>query len=142
MAQQHGSLVGEAMALATRRPAVGQGAPPDGTEMLNEVVLVGRLSAPPVARTLPSGTEISSFRIVVPRGATPMTRGSRQKSDWMDCTAWSAAQRRRVASWRAQDLVEVRGALRRRHYRGEAGSGSRVEVEMLDGRRVRRAPSP
>ena len=107
----------------------------------NEVVLVGRLAGEPQSRELPSGTEIMTFRLVVERAPTVMTRGSRQKSDWMDCTAWGAAQRRRVSAWRPDDVVEVRGSLRRRHYRGPVGGGSRVEIEVLGARMVRRAPT-
>ena len=107
---------------------------------LNEVVLRGRVVAEVLSRILPSGTEIATFRIVVEREPTAMTRGSRQRSDWVDCTAWSAGQRRRVATWHLGDVVEVRGSLRRRHYRGVNGGGSVVEIEMLAGRMVKRAP--
>lgn len=107
----------------------------------NAVRIRGRLGADPTARTLPSGADIVSFRVVITREATVMTRGSRQKSDWVDCTAWSSPTRRRAAVWRSGDVVEVVGSLRRRHYRAGETSGSRVEIEMLDGRRVERAAS-
>lgn len=110
-----------------------------GSEVVNLVRIRGRLGADPVERTLPSGTGIVSFRVVIARTPTVMTRGSRQKSDWVDCTAWSSATRRRVVGWRTGDVVEVEGSLRRRHYRAGDTSASRVEVEMLGGRRVTRA---
>jgi single-strand DNA-binding protein len=88
---------------------------------------------------LPSGAAIVSFRVVITREATVMTRGSRQKSDWVDCSAWSSPTRRKSSSWRSGDVVEVEGSLRRRHYRAGDTSGSRVEVEMLGGRRLERA---
>jgi single-strand DNA-binding protein len=106
----------------------------------NTARLRGRLGADPVPRTLPSGAEIVTFRVIMSREATVMTRGSRQKSDWVDCTAWSSAARRRVTSWAMGDIVEVEGALRRRHYRDGGGTGSsRLEVEMLAGRRAEKA---
>ena len=108
----------------------------------NHVEVRGRLSTDPVDRELPSGTPIVSFRLVIPRTTTVMTRGSNQRSDWVDCTAWSAAARRRAAGWHVGDTVEVVGALRRRHYRAGEVSGSRVEVEMLGGRLVARAEEP
>ncbi|MGI9156015.1 MAG: single-stranded DNA-binding protein [Marmoricola sp.] len=110
-----------------------------GAETANLVRIRGRLGADPTQRTLPSGTDIVSFRVVIARSPTVMTRGSRQKSDWVDCTAWSSPTRRRAVGWRAGDVVEVEGALRRRHYRSGDTTGSRVEVEMLGGRRVTRA---
>lgn len=112
---------------------------PMGTEASNLVRIRGRLGADPTQRTLPSGTDIVSFRVVIPRSPTTMTRSSRQKSDWVVCTAWSSSTRRRAVGWRAGDVVEVEGALRRRHYRSGDTSGSRVELEMLGGRRVTRA---
>lgn len=108
----------------------------------NHVEVRGRLSTDPAYRELPSGTPIVSFRLVIPRTTTVMTRGSNQRSDWVDCTAWSAAARRRATGWRVGDTVEVIGALRRRHYRAGEVSGSRVEVEMLGGRLVARAEEP
>ncbi len=105
----------------------------------NLVRIRGRLGADPTERILPSGAAIVSFRVVVAREATVMTRGSRQKSDWVDCAAWSSPARRKSAVWRSGDVVEVEGALRRRHYRAGDTSGSRVEIEMLGGRRIQRA---
>ena len=60
----------------------------------NHVEVRGRLSTDPVGRELPSGTPIVSFRLVIPRTTTVMTRGSSQRSDWVDCTAWGARCRR------------------------------------------------
>jgi single-strand DNA-binding protein len=93
----------------------------------------------PTARDLPSGTRIVSFRVVIPRSPTVMTKGSQQRSDWIDVTAWSSLARRRAASWHLGDTVLVTGALRRRHYRAGEIAGSRVEIEMLGGRLLERA---
>ena len=108
----------------------------------NHVEVRGRLSTDPADRELPSGSPIVSFRLVIPRATTVMTRGSSQRSDWVDCTAWSAAARRRASGWKVGDTVVVVGALRRRHYRAGEVSGSRVEIEMLGGRMVARAEEP
>ena len=107
----------------------------------NVVTLRGRVSAAPVARDLPSGTSIVMVRLSVPRDPTPMTRGSRQTSDWVDCTAWGAKTRRTVSGWRVGDVVEVEGALRRRFYRGGESPSTRLDVEVLAGRMVARAAS-
>jgi single-strand DNA-binding protein len=106
---------------------------------VNAVTLRGRVSTAPELRSLPSGTSIVTVRVSVARARTPMTKGSRQSSDWVDCIAWGARQRRRVSGWRMGDVVEVEGALRRRVYRHGAGTGMRLEVEVLDGRMVARA---
>ena len=105
----------------------------------NHVALTGRISSDPVERELPSGDRVVSFRVVVTRERTAMTAKSKQASDWVDCAAWGGRVRRTCASWRVGDRVEIEGALRRRFFRAEAGSSSRVEVEVLRGRCLERA---
>lgn len=105
----------------------------------NHVVLSGRVTSPPEERTLPSGDVIVTFRISVPRQDTPMGRGSKQTTDWVDCVAFSARCRRSVAAWQVGDTVELRGALRRRFYRTGEGASTRLEVEALGARRLSRA---
>ncbi len=104
----------------------------------NEVRLVGRVSQQPERRVLPSGDEVWTFRVVVPR---PAAARSRQSIDALECAAWSARARRSVSAWSADDVVEVTGALRRRFFRAGGGAVSRVEVEMSSGRIIRRAGS-
>jgi single-strand DNA-binding protein len=104
----------------------------------NEVRLRGKVSTAPEERVLPSGTLIVTLRVSVAREASPMTNGSKQSADWVDCTAWGAKPRRAVSRWRTGDLVEVEGALRRRFQRGDAGTSTRLEVEVLSGRLVKR----
>ena len=57
-------------------------------EAANRVRLRGKVSTPPEERSLPSGTTIVTLRLSVPREVTPMTDGSRQTADWVDCAAW------------------------------------------------------
>jgi single-strand DNA-binding protein len=112
---------------------------PTAIEAVNEVRLVGRVSQPPEERVLPSGDTLWSFRVVVPRpeGSTR----SRQQVDAVDCCVWSGRVRRSVASWRADDVVEVSGSVRRRFFRTAQGVASRFEVEVSAGRLIRRAAS-
>lgn len=110
-----------------------------GADVVNEVVLRGRMSGEPQARELPSGSELVAFRLVLARDRTPMTAGSKVVSDWVECSAWGARVRKQAASWRDGDQVEVRGSLRRRFFGTGAGSRSSLEVEMLGGRLVRRS---
>jgi single-strand DNA-binding protein len=105
----------------------------------NQVNLRGRVSSAPEQRSLPSGDTIITFRLVVTRDRSPMTSRSRQVSDWVDCVAWGGRAKRSALSWRVGDVVEVSGALRRRFFRLETRTTTRVEVEMLGGRVVQRA---
>jgi len=105
----------------------------------NAVALRGRISSAPTERELPSGDVIFTFRLVVGRDQSPMTKTSKQSSDWVDCVAWGGRVKRSVTTWRVGDFVEVEGALRRRFFRVEARTSTRVEVEVLTGRVVERA---
>lgn len=103
----------------------------------NEVLLVGRLAADPVSRELPSGDLLTSFRLVVTRRQAAPQRGA--GLDTIDCVARAAGVRRAAGAWRAGDVLELQGALRRRFFRTPAGVGSRYEVEVAKGRRLARA---
>lgn len=105
----------------------------------NEVVLVGRLSAVPEERVLPSGDPLVTWRLVVRRPAT--ARDGAPTIDTLDCAAFRADVRRVASRWSAGDVVEVSGALRRRFWRGPAGASSRTEVEVAAARRVVRGPA-
>lgn len=108
----------------------------DTTELVaNEVRLVGRVSGAPEPRTLPSGDEIWTLRVVVPR---PRPRG-RQTVDAVECVAWTARSRRSFSGWHDGDVVEVAGAIRRRFYRAGGATLSRVEVEAERTKLIRRA---
>ncbi|MEW1953577.1 single-stranded DNA-binding protein [Terrabacter sp. NPDC080008] len=108
----------------------------------NEVRLGGRLAAPAEERELPSGDRIVTLRVVVAR--TPATGRRRQALegprratvDTIDVVCWTAATRRTALRLRADDLVEVDGALRRRFFGGATGRQSRYEVEATALRRA------
>ena len=105
-------------------------------DVVNDVVLRGRVSAEPQVRELPSGAVLVGFRLVLARERTPMTAASKVVSDWVECSAWGARVRKQAGSWHEGDHVEVRGSLRRRYSKDGRTS---IEVEMLGGRLVRRA---
>ena len=110
-----------------------------GVEHANEVRLVGRVSQAPELRTMPSGDPLWTFRVVVPRkAAAARAPAGGAQVDALECAVWSGRCRRTVASWRAGDVVEVTGAVRRRFYRGGSGPVSRWEIEVSRARLIRR----
>ena len=127
--------------------AAGRSPDDDPVEHVNEIRLVGRLAVEPVHRELPSGDLLVSFRLVVDRGATGR-RGSRRGAtgsaaaaraptvDTLDCAAWRKDVQRTLSRAAAGDVLEVRGALRRRFWRTGSGAASRSEVEVLTVRRL------
>lgn len=115
----------------------------DIDEQLNEVRIRGRVSGAPRHRTLPSGDEIASIRVVVPRagrGRSPAgSPGARVTVDTIDCVAWSRRPQNAMAGLSSDDHVLVTGALRRRFWRAGASVASTFEIEVT---RLRRVAAP
>ena len=105
----------------------------------NEVVLVGRLTGMPESRELPSGDEITIWRVTVDR--PPRRRGGERSPqpghDTFECTAWLPRVQRSAASWERDDIVEVAGPMRRRFWQAPAGGRqSSFTVEVLRAKRL------
>ncbi len=107
-------------------------APPE-TESLNEVTLVGRVSAAPERRDLPSGDTLVTLRVVVDR---PPQRGVTKRAvDVIGVACWSKRTQRTARGLEPGDCVRVEGALRRRFFAADGARANRYEVEA--GRLVR-----
>ena len=105
----------------------------------NVVFLRGRLAAAPIARALPSGDEIISFRLTVDRPAA--AGDTRARVDSIDCATAAARVRRCVERAQPGDCLEVQGALHRRFWRSSGNLGSRYEVVVASARLNRRRRS-
>lgn len=113
---------------------------------VNEVRLVGRVSAGAEERVLPSGQRLVTFRVVVPRepgsGGSRRGEGPRGVVDTIAITCWKAVPRRQALTLRASDTVEVLGRLRRHFFAAGGAKVSRYEVEATTVSRLSRAPAP
>lgn len=105
-------------------------------EIVNEVRLRGRLTGAPIVRNLDDGGTLLLFRLLVPRDDP---RG--QSVDSIDFIARDAVRERDgMGAWRAGDVVEITGSLRRRFHRSpEQGVQTALEVEAQSGRLVEAA---
>lgn len=112
-----------------------QAADVDPTVPRNEVWLTGRVSAPPIARELPSGSSILTARLIVDREPQAMAK-SAQRVDTIECVGWTVRVQRAMRRWEKGDVVAVEGSIRRRFFRSTVGSASRFEVEVKSARRV------
>lgn len=111
------------------------------TAAVNEVRLRGRLAGPSAERDLPSGDVVAGFSLIVDRAPDPRRRAGRVRVDTVECTAFGADLRRRVARFAAGDVVEVTGRIERGFSRGPAGITSRYRVVVATASRVARAPA-
>ena len=100
----------------------------DGWEPVNDVAVVGRISSVGEVVTLPSGSQVLSVRVVVPRADG--------RSDVFDCSAWTAALRRKAVSWRIGDVVSIEGQMRRRFWRVGTIPSSRWDLEIAVASRI------
>ena len=83
----------------------------------NEVFLRGRLADEPQLRTLPSGDEFLTFRVIVPRAPDGRSQDTRARVDSIDCASSLARVRRCVERAAPGDQLEVSGVLHRRFWR-------------------------
>jgi len=93
--------------------------------MTNVVLLRGRLSREPAARTLPSGDPLTVLELTVPAGAGA-GRAESVGLSWFDAPDWVT----RLAG--GAELV-VLGRIRRRFFQTPAGLQSRTEVVVEHG---------
>ena len=93
---------------------------------VNEIVLVGRLSGAPEWKALPEGGQVAVWRLIVEH------RDARSPQDAIDtirCVTYASSVQREVRDWRHGDVIEVRGSLRHRFWRGPDGPRGLYEVE-------------
>ena len=102
---------------------------------INEVHPIGKLGQQVFTKQMPSGDEITTFTVIVPRTSKP--RVSNQKVDSLACQTLKPAIRTKVETWPVGTWVEIQGELRRRFWQSGKGLGSATEIEVRSLIRVR-----
>jgi single-strand DNA-binding protein len=88
---------------------------------VNVVVLAGTIAAEPVVREMPSGDQVTEFRVAVPETGRRLLP--------LPVAAWHATVGKRSLKGIAKgDEVLIHGQLVRRFYRSGAGARSLTEV--------------
>ncbi|MEU8150432.1 single-stranded DNA-binding protein [Nonomuraea sp. NPDC048901] len=93
----------------------------------NEVVLVGRLSATPEEKPLPSGDILTKWRLIVRR---PENRRGQTMTDSVPCATFDPEAAAFVRNLRPRDTMEIKGAFRCHVYGPTAAKIWRYEVEV------------
>ena len=91
----------------------------------NVAVLLGRLTADPELRTIPSGAEVVSFTIAVDR---PPDRNGERHADFIDCSAWRATATFIAKHFHKGDVISVAGSIQTRSYEYEGKKRKATEI--------------
>lgn len=95
--------------------------------MLNNVTLMGRLTAAPELKTTTSGINVMSFTIAVDRRY--QQNGERQ-ADFINCVAWRNTAEFITRFFKKGDMIAVIGEIQTRKYQDKDGN-NRTAVEIV-----------
>jgi single-strand DNA-binding protein len=121
----------------SRRTTPAAAAADDELGARNEVRLRGRLAAASTEIPLPSGDVVCTFSLVVER-VPDRRRVSSVRVDTLECKAYTADLRRRIARFAPGDVLEVEGSLQRRFFKAQGSTSSRYDVVVTAAARVAR----
>ncbi len=95
--------------------------------MLNNVTLMGRLTAAPELKTTTSGVNVTAFTIAVDRRY--QQNGQRQ-ADFINCVAWRNTAEFITRYFNKGDMIAVTGEIQTRKYQDKDGN-NRTAFEVV-----------
>lgn len=95
--------------------------------MINNVVLMGRLTADAVLRTTTSGISVSSFTIAVDRG---YKQGEEKQADFINIVAWRKTAEFVSRYFHKGDMIALEGSIQTRSYEDKNGN-RRMAFEVV-----------
>lgn len=96
--------------------------------MINNVTLMGRITADPELKTTPSGVSVMSFCIAVDRRY--QQKDGKKDTDFINCVAWRNTAEFISRYFRKGDMVAVTGEIQTRKYEDKGGN-NRTAVEVV-----------
>ena len=96
--------------------------------MLNNVVIMGRLTADPELRQTASGVEVTSFCIAVDRGY--VRQGEERQTDFINCVAWRQSAKFITSYFHKGSMIAVTGSIQTRNYEDKTGA-KRTATEVV-----------
>ena len=88
--------------------------------MLNQVVLVGRLTSDLEAKELEDGKKVTNMTLAIPRSFK--NAEGEYETDFVECTLWNNIAENTVEYCKKGDIVGVKGRLQTNNYEKEDGS--------------------
>lgn len=102
---------------------------------MNNIILIGRLTAAPELKTTTSGNNVTTFNIAVERRYSGKD-GERQ-TDFITCVAWRNTAEFVTKHFKKGDPIAIQGELQTRKYTDKDGNNRvAVEVQVNDARFV------
>lgn len=96
--------------------------------MLNNVALMGRLTATPELKQTASGVSVTSFTLAVERSF--VKQGEERQADFIDCVAWRNTAEFISRYFQKGSMIAVTGAIQTRSYEDKNGN-KRKATEVL-----------
>lgn len=94
--------------------------------MLNNVVLMGRLTNDPERRTTPNGVSVTPFTIAVERN---YKNGDEKQTDFINCVAWRGTADFVSTYFKKGQMIAIQGSIETRNYEDKNGN-KRTAVEV------------
>lgn len=96
--------------------------------MINNVVIMGRLTADPELKTTQSGISVTSFCVAVDRSY--VREGEERQADFINVVAWRGTAEFVTRYFHKGSMIAVQGSIQTRKYEDKDGN-KRVAVEIL-----------
>ncbi len=96
--------------------------------MINNITIMGRLTATPELKTTLSGVSVTSFAVAVDRKYTPS--GQERQTDFIDCVAWRNTAEFISKYFKKGEMIAIEGELQTRMYEDKHGN-KRKAVEVV-----------
>ena len=96
--------------------------------MLNNVVLMGRLTSLPELKQTSSGVEVTSFSIAVDRDY--VRQGEERQTDFINCVAWRGTAKFITTYFTKGQMIAVTGSIQTRNYEDKNGN-KRVATDVV-----------
>ena len=99
--------------------------------MLNEIILMGRLTRDPELRYTASNTPVASFSLAVDRDFKPK-EGGEKETDFIDCVAWRQTGEFVSKYFQKGSMAAVKGRLQIRDWQDKEGNKRRSAEVVVD----------
>ena len=96
--------------------------------MLNNVTLMGRLTATPELKQTPSGASVTAFSLAVDRRYQP--KDGEKQTDFINCVAWRNTAEFITRYFGKGDMIALTGEIQTRKYKDKSGN-NRVAFEVI-----------